>query len=151
MLLEAIRFTRLSAGRYNHWSSESCLWLKVNKAVPLTSLGWSKITKVLSPSLCTSSVRLRMSRMLSSPCRLRRIMMSSAVKSSNPVSRLSASIAMASPFSSAMSACAITGTTTIIIKINITNIGFNRSLKSNLFSRIVVTSSRFFILTNLHF
>jgi hypothetical protein len=39
LLLEEIRFTRLSAGKYNHCSSASSAWVKLKKAVPLTSLG----------------------------------------------------------------------------------------------------------------
>src|SRR5689334_23837480 len=67
LLLEAMRFTRLTAGRYSQRSSSAALWVKVSSAVPATSLGWSNTIIDLSPSALPSSALLRISRLDSSP------------------------------------------------------------------------------------
>ena len=67
LLLEAMRLTRFTAGRYSQRSSSAFLCVKVSSAVPATSLGWSNTIIDLSPSVLTSRALLRISRLDSSP------------------------------------------------------------------------------------
>ena len=84
--------------------------------MPRTSPGLSKITRDLSPSLSPSNVLLRIARSVDWPYLSIRIIVICAVESPNPLSRLSASIAISSPFSGEANVIVV-----IIAQANVTN------------------------------
>ena len=99
---EEIRFTRLTAGRKIHCESSSGSILEwVSSAVPRTSRGSEKVMIERSPSEASAASRMveRNLRTDSLPALFFRTISPSTVTSPHPLSRLSTSVAMASPFS----------------------------------------------------
>ncbi len=108
LLTDEMRLTRLSAGRYSHWSSGSRILACDSSAVPSMSRGLSNTIRLLSPtsSSGTSSVFRDSVRVASLPVAFRSTIFSSTELSPKPRSLRSERAAISKPFSSGVAVAA---------------------------------------------